>query len=159
MGFSETFDQVKKWCLGVDTLEAAEQGIRRDGMIQQSLKTWSKRLGKVALAMAGLTIVLRAGFMILPTVAAVGAYGLVKLASYLVTRDINNKLAAAHKMVEDENAEHPAPKPSVQPQPRPAAKAAGAFNAKVSAAAPANDAAPAAEKPKTGFLKRFGLGS
>lgn len=158
MGFSETFDQVKKWCLGVDTMEAAEQGIRRDGMIQKGLKTWSSRLGKTALALAGLVILFRSGFMLIPAAAVGVAYGAVKLASYLITRDIDNKLKAAHDMAAEEAAAAPAAKPSRQPQPKATAKVTGTFNAKVSAE-PANDAAPPAEKPKTGFLKRFGLGS
>ena len=159
MGFSETFDQVKKWCLGVDTMEAAEQGIRRDGMIQQGLTTWSKRLRNTSLALLGLVVLFRSGFLLIPAAAAGIAYGAVKLASYLVTRDINNKLKAAHEMAAEEAAAAPAPKPAKQPAPKATAKVTGSFNAKVTAAAPANDAAPPAEKPKTGFLKRFGIGA
>ena len=157
MGFTETFDQVKKWCLGVDTIEAAEQGIRRDGMIQKGLATWASRLGKAALGLAALVVVFRSGFMIIPAVAVGAAYGAVKLASYLVTRDIDNKLKAAHEMAAEEAANVAPPKPSRQPAPKATAKVTGSFNAKVAPAA-ANDETPAEQPAKAGFLKRFGIG-
>lgn len=159
MNFAEGFDQVKKWCLGVHTVGEAEEGIRRDTALQQGLKSWTKRLGKTALILAGLTIVTRAGFMLIPTAIAAGAYGAVRLASYLVDRDIRNKQVAEQQIAAEGAQNAPAPKPARQPSPKLTAKATGAFNTSVTAE-PANDTAPAsapAVKPFA-FLKRFGIG-
>ncbi len=157
MSFTETVDQVKKWCLGVNSRAEAEEGIRRDTALQEGLKTWSKRLGKLALVLLGVVVLFRSGPMLIPAAIAGAAYGAVKLASHLVDRDIKNKREAEQQMAADEQAPQAAPKPSRQPAPKAAAKATGAFNA--TASEPANDSAPAQPvRATTAILKRFGFG-
>jgi hypothetical protein len=158
MAFAETFEKVKDWCLGTRNMQEAQDGIRRDTKLQVGLKTWSKRLGKAALVMAGLTVLTRAGFMLFPTLAVCAAYGGVKLAGYLIERDIRIKREAAEEFVGAENGgPQQAPAPSIQPSPKPAAKATGSFNADAAKKAAPPVANANAQKPP-GLLKRFGIG-
>jgi hypothetical protein len=157
MKYSDTFDQVKKWCLGIKTLDEAEAGIRRDGLLKQGLHTWSKRLAAVSITLGVFCLLGAAGVLLLPTAIVAGAWGLTKLGSYLLDRDISNKLAAAHEMAAQETAPEQAPSTaSKHPQPQATAKAKGAF--KVATQPPANDAAKAPAAKPASLLKRFGLG-
>jgi hypothetical protein len=155
MAFSDTFDQVKKWCLGVNSVDEAQQGIRRDVMLQQGLKTWSHRVGWCLGIAGGLCVLGAAGIFIVPTMVTAGLFGGIKLAQYLVKRDIEHKREAEEQIQAQEQLTQAAAKAARQPAPKLNAKAMGAFNAKASE--PANDTSLASSASR--FLKRFKMGS
>ena len=153
MDVKEKFESAKKWFLGIRTIDEAEEGIHKSQVLQHALKTWQRRSGKVALGLVALGVVSRA-FPIILAAGAVGAvYGGIRLASYLLDKNIELKREAEIEMhaAEDKNKPAPGMKPTVTPKLN--AKVTGSFNA---ATIPANDAG-AAEAPKKSLLSRFGI--
>ncbi len=156
MDLKEQLVSAKKWLLGIRNRDEAEEGIKKSQLWQQSLATWSKRLGKTAIAVG--TVGLLSRSLGILTVAAVvgGAYGAVKLASYILDKNIELKRAAEAEMTADTNG----PKPSNSLKPagpglNMKAKVSGGFNA--TAEKPANDDAAADTNPAKKLLSRFGI--
>jgi hypothetical protein len=156
MNTSETLEQVKKWCLGIKTLDEAEAGIRRDGMLKQGLHTWSKRLGGLTIGLGVFCLLGAAGILLAPTLIAGGLYLATKGATYLLDRDIDNKVAAAHDLAAKEHEGTSAPAAS-KPQPKLGAKVTSTFTKAATTQPAANDTAKPASKASS-LLKRFGLG-
>ncbi|MEZ0224041.1 MAG: hypothetical protein ACAH83_05770 [Alphaproteobacteria bacterium] len=157
MAFSDTLEKAKDWFLGTRSREEAENGIKRDVTVRDVLKVWSKRMGKAAIVLGVLALLTHAGFMIAPAVAAGVGYLGVKVASYLIERDMRTKREAAEEFAA---AETPAPQASglsKQPGPKYTAKATGSFNADAARKAAAPAANANAQKPP-GLLKRLGIG-
>ncbi|MEZ0261718.1 MAG: hypothetical protein ACAH80_11960 [Alphaproteobacteria bacterium] len=141
-----------KWLLGVRNVKETEDGLRRDRMIQQGLKTWSYRLGGMAIGACILALVAKAAILVAIAATVVGAWGCVKGAQYLVKKDMEHKAAAREALLAQEQAAQepePAPAPKVQPV------------AKTFTAAATNEAAPrpaVLTQPGAGFLKKMGIG-
>ena len=156
MDIQEQLNNAKKWLLGIRSRDEAEEGIKKSQLWQQSLATWSKRLGKTAIAI-GVVGLLSRSLGILTVAGSVGlAYGTVKLASYLLDKNIEMKRAAEAEMTTD--AGGPKPSNTLKPQgPGLAlkAKVSGGFNA--TAEKPANDDAAAETNPAKKLLSRFGV--
>ncbi|MDE1153186.1 MAG: hypothetical protein PW788_11680 [Micavibrio sp.] len=160
MDFQDKLTAAKKWLLGTRSVDEAEEGIKQSQLWKASLATWSSRLGKVAIGV-GVVAFFSRGLVFMGVAAGVGiAYGAVKLASYLLDKNIEMKKRAELEMLQEAQGKGPQPsaKPAAGLKFGMKAKATGAFNA--DAARPANDdatATVAATQPKKTFLSRFGL--
>jgi len=160
MDFQDKLTAAKKWLLGTRSVDEAEEGIKKSQLWKASLATWSNRLGKIAIGV-GVVAFLSRGLVLIGVAAGLGvAYGAVKLASYLLDKNIEMKKQAELEMLQEAQSKGPKPgaKPAVGMKVGLNAKATGAFNA--DAARPSNDDAAtpaAAEAPKKTFLSRFGL--
>lgn len=141
-----------KWLLGVRNVKETEDGLRRDRMIQQGLKTWSYRIGGFAIGACILALVAKAAILVATAACLVGAWGCVKGAQYLVKKDIEHKLEAREELLAQQQAapaEEPAPAPAVKPIAR-------GFTAAASNEAAARPAV--LTQPDAGFLKKMGIG-
>ena len=85
MDIQEQLNNAKKWLLGIRSRDEAEEGIKKSQLWQQSLATWSKRLGKTAIAI-GVVGLLSRSLGILTVAGSVGlAYGTVAVIRPRVT--------------------------------------------------------------------------
>lgn len=142
-----------KWLLGVRNVEETEQGLRRNAMWQQGLKTWSYRIGGIAIGACCLAFIAKAAVLVATAGCLVGAWGCVKGAQYLVKKDIEHKRAAREELLAQQQAapaEEPAPAPTVKPLAR-------GFTAAASNEAVAKPAV--LTQPDAGFLKKMRIGS
>lgn len=146
----KTMGDGMKWLLGVRNVEETEQGLRRDKMIQQGLKTWSYRLGGIAIGACILALVAKAAILVATAACLVGAWGCVKGAQYIVRKDMEHKAAAREELLAHQQAapEEPVPAPSVKPIAR-------GFTAVASNDEVAERPRPALSQPNPGFLNKL----
>jgi hypothetical protein len=141
-----------KWLLGVRNVEETEQGLRRDKMIQQGLKTWAYRLGGIAIGACVLALVAKAAILVATAGCLVGAWGCVKGAQYIVRKDMEHKAAAREELLAQQQTtpDETAPAPAVTAKPASPSFKAAATNDDVTAAPK-----PVLSQPSPGFLNKL----